>query len=127
MNIVTICIVSFLTGVFASLGLGGGMVLIIYLTIFAGFSQIEAQGINLVFFIPIAIISLILHTKNNLIEWKKIVPAVIAGTFSVIIFSILANNISSTFLGKIFAVFLLLSGINELIKKKTERDKITPD
>ena len=51
---------AFLTGIFASMGLGGGMVLIVYLTVFAGFSQIAAQGINLVFFIPIAIISLVL-------------------------------------------------------------------
>jgi uncharacterized membrane protein YfcA len=62
------------------MGLGGGMVLIVYLTVFAGFSQLAAQGINLVFFIPIAIISLVLHTKNKLVEWKKAVPAVLWGT-----------------------------------------------
>ena len=71
---------AFLTGIFASMGLGGGMVLIVYLTVFAGFSQIAAQGINLVFFIPIAIISLVLHTKNKLVEWKKTVPPVLWGT-----------------------------------------------
>ena len=76
---------AFLTGIFASMGLGGGMVLIVYLTVFAGFSQIAAQGINLVFFIPIAIISLVLHTKNKLVEWKKAVPAVLWGTAAVII------------------------------------------
>ena len=76
---------AFLTGVFASMGLGGGMVLIVYLTVFARFSQIAAQGINLVFFIPIAIISLVLHTKNKLVEWKKAVPAVLWGTAAVII------------------------------------------
>ena len=70
---------AFLTGIFASMGLGGGMVLIVYLTVFAGFSQLAAQGINLVFFIPIAIISLVLHTKNKLVEWKKAVPAVLWG------------------------------------------------
>lgn len=73
----TICAVAFLSGIFASMGLGGGMVLIVYLTVFAGFSQLAAQGINLVFFIPIAIISLVLHTKNKLVEWKKAVPAVL--------------------------------------------------
>ena len=76
---------AFLTGIFASMGLGGGMVLIVYLTVFAGFSQLAAQGINLVFFIPIAIISLVLHTKNKLVEWKKAVPAVLWGTAAVII------------------------------------------
>lgn len=81
---------AFLTGIFASMGLGGGMVLIVYLTVFAGFSQLVAQGINLVFFIPIAIISLVLHTKNKLVEWKKAVPAVLWGTAAVIISAWLA-------------------------------------
>lgn len=84
---------AFLTGIFASMGLGGGMVLIVYLTVFAGFSQLVAQGINLVFFIPIAIISLVLHTKNKLVEWKKAVPAVLWGTAAVIISAWLANRI----------------------------------
>ena len=86
---------AFLTGVFASMGLGGGMVLIVYLTVFAGFSQLAAQGINLVFFIPIAIISLVLHTKNKLVEWKKAVPAVLWGTAAVIISAWLANRLSA--------------------------------
>ena len=41
---------AFLTGIFASLGLGGGMILILYMTIFAGYTQLDAQGINLIFF-----------------------------------------------------------------------------
>ena len=53
------------------MGLGGGMVLIVYLPVFAGFSQLAAQGINLVLFITIAIISLVLHTNNKLVEWNK--------------------------------------------------------
>ena len=52
MSFFVIAIVSFATGVFASLGLGGGMVLIIYLTVFVGMPQIQAQGINLIFFVP---------------------------------------------------------------------------
>ena len=117
MNLLTIAVVSFLTGIFASLGLGGGMVLIIYLTICAEFSQISAQGINLVFFIPIAILSLIMHSKSGLIEWKKIIPAIASGIISVIIFSIAANRLDPSLLGKIFAVFLIAAGINELFRK----------
>ena len=32
--------------------------------------QLQSQGINLIFFIPIALLSLILHSKSKLIEWK---------------------------------------------------------
>ena len=105
---------AFLTGIFASMGLGGGMVLIVYLTVFVGFSQIAAQGINLVFFIPIAIISLVLHTKNKLVEWKKAVPAVLWGTAAVIISAWLANRIEQSLLSKAFGIFLILMGLKEL-------------
>jgi hypothetical protein len=109
--------VAFLTGIFASMGLGGGMVLIVYLTVFAGFSQLLAQGINLVFFIPIAIISLVLHTKNKLVEWKKAVPAVLWGTAAVIISAWLANRIEQSLLSKAFGIFLILMGMKELFFK----------
>ena len=99
---------AFLTGIFASMGLGGGMVLIVYLTVFAGFSQIAAQGINLVFFIPIAMISLVLHTKNKLVEWK---------TAAVIISAWLANRIEQSLLSKAFGIFLILMGLKELFFK----------
>lgn len=108
---------AFLTGIFASMGLGGGMVLIVYLTVFAGFPQIAAQGINLVFFIPIAIISLVLHTKNKLVEWKKAVPAVLWGTAAVIISAWLANRIEQSLLSKAFGIFLILMGLKELFFK----------
>lgn len=108
---------AFLTGIFASMGLGGGMVLIVYLTVFAGFSQLLAQGINLVFFIPIAIISLVLHTKNKLVEWKKAVPAVLWGTAAVIISAWLANRIEQSLLSKAFGIFLILMGMKELFFK----------
>ena len=56
MNLFLLYSAAFLTGILASLGLGGGMILILYLTIFAGMAQFEAQGINLIFFIPIALL-----------------------------------------------------------------------
>jgi len=114
--------VAFLTGIFASMGLGGGMVLIVYLTVFAGFSQLVAQGINLVFFIPIAIISLVLHTKNKLVEWKKAVPAVLWGTAAVIISAWLANRIEQSLLSKAFGIFLILMGLKELFFKSEKHE-----
>ena len=117
MNFLIISIVAFFTGIFASMGLGGGMILIIYLTVFTQASQLAAQGINLIFFIPIAILSLIIHTKNKLVEWKKIAPALICGTIGVIIGSFLATKIGSIELTKLFAIFILIMGARELFSK----------
>ena len=103
------------------MGLGGGMILIVFLTVFCGISQIEAQGINLVFFIPIALLSLIFHSKNKLIEWKDIVPSIITGAVGAFLGTYAAEYIGSPILGKLFAVFLLIVGIKELFSKR-EKD-----
>lgn len=68
-------------------------------------------------FIPIAIISLVLHTKNKLVEWKKAVPAVLWGTAAVIISAWLANRIEQSLLSKAFGIFLILMGLKELFFK----------
>lgn len=116
-------IAAFLTGIFAAMGVGGGMILIIYLTFFAGFPQLSAQGINLIYFIPIALLSVIIHTKNKLIEWKKIVPSLIAGTAFAVLGAFAADNLGSEILGKIFGGFIIIIGIKELlsgfVKKKS--------
>lgn len=42
------------TGVLSAFGIGGGSLLLIYLTSFAALDQHQAQGINLLYFLPAA-------------------------------------------------------------------------
>lgn len=107
-------IAAFLTGIFASMGVGGGMILIVYLTIFAGYSQLEAQGINLVYFLPIAALALIIHTKNRLVEWKIALPAIICGVILAVAGAFIADMLGSDILRKIFGGFILIVGIKEI-------------
>ena len=111
---------AFLTGILASMGLGGGMILILYMTLIAGMEQLTAQGINLLFFIPIAAAALIIHTRNKLVKWKKIVPAIICGVLSAVAGTYIARAIGNDYLTKIFAVFVLITGIKELFTKVKE-------
>ena len=41
------------SGILGSMGLGGGAVLVIYLSLFTNTKQLSAQGINLIFFITL--------------------------------------------------------------------------
>lgn len=107
-------IAAFLTGIFASMGVGGGMILIVYLTVFAGYSQLEAQGINLVYFLPIAALALIIHTKNHLVEWKKALPAMICGVIAAAAGAFAAEQLGSDILRKIFGGFIFIIGIKEI-------------
>jgi hypothetical protein len=110
-------IAGFLTGVTASMGLGGGFVLIIYLTVFADTAQVMAGGINLLFFLPIAFISMFIHTKNKLIEWKLIFPVCLAGAFGVAGGAALLEFIDESRLKILFAGLLVFVGIRETFHK----------
>ncbi len=123
MNLIIIFAVSFITGILASLGLGGGMILILYLTLFNGTNQLEAQGVNLIFFLPIAALSLIFHTKNKLVEWKKVLPSLITGCIFALAFSLIAISINTDLLSRLFGGFITLTGAYMLFKKYKKRKK----
>ena len=91
-------IIGFATGILASMGLGGGFILIIYLVDILGVDQIAAQGINLVFFLPIAVLSLIMHTKNKMVEWHTVPAASIFGALGALLGTLIALNINSKYI-----------------------------
>lgn len=110
-------LVGFLTGIAASMGLGGGFILILYLTLLAGVPQLEAQGVNLLFFLPIALFSMILHTRSGLVEWKRLPFAAGAGIVGAAVGTALGALLDETLLRKLFAGLLLLVALRELFHR----------
>ena len=112
------------SGIFGGLGMGGGTLLIPVLTIFLGFDQKLAQGINLISFLVMAIFSMIIHYKNGYIKIKNIYYIIIPGVLFSILGGYLMSVISSKVLKIIFGVFLILLGISEFVKVfKKEKKK----
>lgn len=114
-------IASFLGAILSAMGMGGGGLFLLYLTIVSGFTQLKAQGINLIFFIPCAIVAIFIHNKNKLIEWKV---ALIGSAFAVIgVFAgfFLSSHLNEGLLSKLFGVFLLIIGAKELFSKNKKR------
>ncbi len=107
----------FLAGIAASMGLGGGFVLIIYLTLFAGLGQTQAQAVNLLFFLPAALLSIIMHTKSGLIEWKMIPAAAAAGVFGALLGLFMGFTASEGYIRKLFGILLLIVGLKELFHR----------
>ncbi len=101
-------------GVLSGLGIGGGTLLMVYMTAVTGMEQTAAQGINLLYFLPTAACALILHAKNRLLRLRVILPASIAGSLCAIGAALLATAIDTEFLRRLFGGFLLLVGIKEL-------------
>jgi uncharacterized membrane protein YfcA len=103
-----------LTGVLSAWGIGGGSLLMVYMTGFAGFQQAGAQGINLLYFLPASAGGLISHIKNGLVDRKTAVCAICAGLVSAALAALLANIIQADALRRLFGVFLLYIGFREL-------------
>lgn len=118
MNLIWAAIAGFLSGVFGAMGLGGGGVLIIYLTGIIDTEQALAQGINLLFFIPCAIVAVFMHAKKKLINFKIAIPLALIGLVGASIGSYIACFLSSRILSKIFAVLLLIMSVLQLAKNR---------
>lgn len=104
-----------ISGIVAGMGMGGGTLLIPILTIFLAVPQITAQSMNLLVFIPMAIVTIVIHFKNKLVDFKSGLPIIIGGVISSTFASILANNISNNLLRLFFGMFLLAIGVWQLI------------
>ena len=111
-------IIGLFTGIAASMGLGGGFILIIYLTVFGGADNLTARAANLVFFLPIALFSVILHSKNKLIEWKIILPLIISGVIGSALGTLFGLVINPRIIEIACGGVLVFVGIRELFGKR---------
>jgi len=105
-----------LAGILSGMGLGGGTLLMLWLTAGAGLDQRTAQGINLLFFLPTAAAALLIHTKNRQVAWRAAVPAAIPGCLTAWGFSRLAMAMDLALLRRLFGGFLLAVGLRELFR-----------
>lgn len=111
------------TGVLSAWGIGGGSLLVVYMTVFAGVTQQAAQGVNLIYFMPTSLTALYSHLKNKLVETRLAVPAIIAGVLTAIGTAFIASTLDTTVMKKIFGVFIILIGISEFFRKVKKADK----
>lgn len=123
MEIVWTALAAFLAGIFSSMGMGGGGILIIYFSIFTTIPQITAQGINVLFFIPIAAFSVIVYHIKGLIEWKTALPFAALGVLSSFAGSYIATLIDGNILSKMFGILLLLMGVRQLFSKNKSKSQ----
>ena len=115
-----VILASFLSGLLGAMGIGGGSVLIIYLTTFLSLEQKNAQGINLLFFIATGIFALISNIKKGLVDKKlflKLMPTAAAG---MLLGFIILPRIATALLKKLFGGILLILGVKTLFEKRSK-------
>ena len=105
---------SLAAGFLSALGLGGGGVLVL--------DQAKAGGINLLFFLPAALVAVCIHLRQGRIDWRTALRCLPFGVAAALLGSWLAAFLDSAWLSKGFAVLILVMGVRELMGKKREED-----
>lgn len=105
-------------GVLSGFGVGGGTLLLIYLTAVLGMDQHLAQGINLLYFLPAAAAALPGHFKNGYVDRKTALPAACAGLFATALAAYFSTGLPMELLHRCFGIFLLGIGLSELVKTR---------
>lgn len=114
-------IIGTVLGFLSGLGVGGGSLLILWLTLVLGMDHSAARTLNLLFFIPSALIASLFRWKQGALDLKKIFPAIIGGCASAACFSVLSKYIDISLIKKLFGALLIFTGIRELFYKPTKK------
>ena len=101
-------------GFLAGLGVGGGSLLILWLTLVLKIPADTAAGINLLFFVPTAITASLFRLKQGKLDFTRILPTLLAGVATAAILTVVARNLDTELLRKPFGILLLVTGLREL-------------
>ncbi len=108
-------------GILSGLGTGGGSLLILWLTLAIGMAQPEARAINLMFFIPSALVACLFRWRQGRLEFKKVLPAIVAGSISAGLCAFFGSRMDTSLLQRLFGGLLIFTGIRELMYKPRKR------
>ena len=108
-------LISIVSGIFAGMGMGGGTFLIPLLTLLMNVEQNVAQCMNLLVFVPMAIITIIIYSKQKMIDFKNwwiiSLPAAAVSTIGVL----LSINLPDKILKIVFGAFIAVIGIVQVV------------
>ncbi len=109
-------IAGIVSGILGGMGMGGGGVLILVLTLLCNYNQELAQGINLIFFLPCAVVAVIIYSCKNLIRWRIALPFALLGVVGALLGAWTGHFISGEILSKLFGGLLFFIGLKQLFQ-----------
>ena len=119
--LLTVCISAGL-GLLSGLGVGGGSLMILWLTLVQKMDFTAAKFLNLLFFLPPAAISVLAHLLRRKLSLKKIIPAALAGMLSASVFIYLSSTWDVEILRKLFGGLLLFFAWKELRYQNNQQE-----
>lgn len=118
MEWITNMIIGTILGFLAGIGTGGGSLLLLWLTTVRGLSPADARTVNLLFFLPSALIATVMRRGRERLRYKHLLPAIVAGCIAAVATSLLSRHIDTELLKKIFGGLLIGTGIREVLYRE---------
>lgn len=118
-------LIGIIAGIVGGLGMGGGTVLILFLSLFLGIEQHIAQATNIIFFVPTAIAAIMINLKNKNINLKIATPVCLWGILGAFIGSYISMKMNVNLLRKCFGIFLILIAIYQTYAYIKEKKRYT--
>ena len=116
-------IAAFVAAILSGLGIGSAGLFVLYLTLIAGYSQPEAQALNLMFFILSAGAALLLHVRERKIPWRVVLFLIACAIPGALVGSFLVRALNATIIRKLFGGMLVVTGIPTLLSRKRKRTR----
>lgn len=116
-------VIGVLIAALAGMGVGGGGLLVLYLVFVKDMAQLEAQGINLVFFVFAAMASLMYHIRKRKIRWKLVVMVIGFGVAGAYLGAKMAAKLDPLVLRRVFGWLMTFSGVIVLFGGRKKKIK----
>ena len=113
-SIPVVIAIGIILGFLSGLGVGGGSLLMLWLTLVLGMQHQNARVINLIFFIPSAMIASFFRWHQGRLDIRKLLPAILAGSLAAGCFSSISIHLDIDMLKKLFGILLLATGLREI-------------
>ena len=114
--------VAVVLGFLAGLGVGGGSLLMLWLTTVIHMEYADARIINLLFFLPVGLIAVIIYAIKRKIKWKTVLFMATGGVLGAVLGLSLTGWIGGNLTAKLFGALLVFLGIKEIIIKKNKKE-----
>ena len=105
-------------GLLAGMGVGGGSLLLLWLTQVVMMPQPQARILNLLFYLPAALTASLFRGRKNGIQPKITFPAIVTGCSSAVVFTLLGRKLNIEIIKKLLGGLLILTGIREIFYRQ---------
>lgn len=112
--VVLYVLIGTLLGFLSGLGTGGGSLLVLWLTLVLQTPPAQARLINLMFFLPCALVATLINWRKGRVSFQKLLLPALSGCVMAAVFSIISKNMDTEQLKSLFGVLLIFIGIREL-------------